>query len=88
MVHQDAGIQAFRKRLGGTIRQRRKELGLSQESFAERVNAHRNYVGLVERGEQNMTLEKLVKLCRAFGCQPSELLPEIPLEENYCPGHG
>lgn len=73
-------IQDFRLQLGKAVRQRRKAMELSQEAFAERLDVHRNYVGLIERGQQNITLETLVKLCRAFGCQPADLVPGIPLD--------
>lgn len=82
MVQMERAIQNFREQLGEAIRMRRKEMKLSQESFAEVLDVHRNYVGLIERGEQNITLETLVKLCRAFGCQPADLLPEVPSGEN------
>ena len=35
-------------------------MGLSQEEFAEKVDCHRNFVGRIERGEQNPTVDTLV----------------------------
>jgi transcriptional regulator with XRE-family HTH domain len=61
------GIPAHRRRLGNAIRKRRVGLGLSQEQLAERIDCHRNYVGNVERGEQNITIDMLVRFCRALG---------------------
>jgi len=61
-------IPAHRKRLGTAIRVRRKELGLSQEGLAEVVDCHRNFVGRIERGEQNPTVDMLVRFTRALNC--------------------
>lgn len=65
--------------LGNAIRARRSEMGFSQEKLAEQVNVHRNYVGKVERGEQNVTIDSLVRFSDTFNCKPSELLAEAGL---------
>ena len=61
------GIPEHRRRLGNEIRKRRIALGLSQEELAERVDCHRNYVGNVERGEQNATIDMVARFARALG---------------------
>ena len=58
--------QTHRQKLGEAIRQRRKGLILSQERLAELVGCHRNYVGNVERGEQNITVDMLVRFANAL----------------------
>ena len=60
--------------MGGAIRAQRVELGLSQEALAEKVDCHRNYVGWVERGEQNLTVEMLWRFADALGCDAAVLL--------------
>jgi transcriptional regulator with XRE-family HTH domain len=55
-----------RCRLGAAIRDRRRAIGLSQEKLAERIECHRNYVGTVERGEQNVTFDLLVRFAKAL----------------------
>lgn len=62
----DGGKPTHRRKLGEAIRQRRKCLILSQESLAELVGCHRNYVGNVERGEQNITVDMLVRFANAL----------------------
>ncbi|ELK38870.1 XRE family transcriptional regulator, partial [Brevibacillus agri BAB-2500] len=52
------------KRLGNRIRFLRKEKGMSQEQLGELSGLHTNYVGQVERGEKNVTVESLEKICR------------------------
>jgi len=67
-------IPAHRKRLGDAVRKRRLSLKLSQEALAERIDCHRNYIGNVERGEQNITVDMLVRFAKALGCKPEQLL--------------
>ena len=40
------------------------------------TDARHSYVGLVERGEQNITIDSLVRLAKALRCKPSALLAE------------
>jgi transcriptional regulator with XRE-family HTH domain len=65
--------------LGQAIRCRREAMGLSQEAFAERVNCHRNYVSLVERGQQNITIDMLGRFAAALVCRMAELIEEADL---------
>lgn len=66
-----------RKQFGVTIRQRRLERQLSQESLATLAHLHRTYVGGVERGERNVSLLNIVSIAHALAVSPSELLEEI-----------
>lgn len=59
---------------GVAVREERKKLGISQEKFGELVGVHRTYVGMIERGEKNITLSNIVKVSRALGMTASELL--------------
>ncbi|WP_431085843.1 helix-turn-helix domain-containing protein [Paenibacillus sp. 8b26] len=61
------------KRVGDKIRRLRKEKGFSQEQLAERSGLHTNYVGQVERGEKNLTLETLEKVVRGLDTSLEEL---------------
>lgn len=72
-------IPPYRKKLGCSIRTRRNIAGVSQEQFAEFTGCHRNYIGLIERGEQNLTLDSLVKVARALRCRLSDLLADAGL---------
>lgn len=66
-------VPLHRRRLGDAVRTRRRSLKLSQEELAERVDCHRNYVGSVERGEQNVTVDMLMRFAKALGCSLAEL---------------
>lgn len=52
--------------LGKRIKELRKARGLSQEVLAEKMDGHPKYLGSVERGEQNPTIEFLMKLAAAL----------------------
>ncbi len=58
------------------LRAMRLEHGWSQEELAERCGLHRTYVGAIERGERNVTLETLNDLASAFGVSAAELISE------------
>lgn len=59
------------------MRDLRVSLGYSQERLAERANLHRTYVGSVERGERNVSLENIVRIARALRVKPSQLLERL-----------
>ena len=65
------------KKFGDRVRQLRKAKGISQEKLAELADLHRNYIGGIERGERNLALINIVRLARALGVSPSQLLEDI-----------
>jgi len=71
--------QAGRMHLGQAIRCRREAMGLSQEAFAEKVDCHRNYVSLVERGQQNITVDMLGRFAAVLECSIAEVMEEAEL---------
>ena len=60
--------------LGEKIRAERMRKGISQEQFGEIAKVHRTYVGMIERGEKNITLQNLVKFAKALGLQVRDLI--------------
>lgn len=58
------------------VRRRRLELGLSQEELAEKADVHRTYVGMLERGEKNVTIYNIERIARALEVLPSRLLEQ------------
>jgi len=59
---------------GARLRTLRKAARLSQEALAFQSELDRSYVGQVERGERNISLQNLAKLARALDVAPYELL--------------
>jgi transcriptional regulator with XRE-family HTH domain len=68
---------------GIAIRARREELGLSQELLAELANLHRTYIGSIERGERNVSLKNIIKLCAALKIKPSDLMKTLDDHIKY-----
>lgn len=62
------------KRLGQTIRSRRKQVELSQEALALKANLDRSYMGGVERGERNVSWLNLIRIARALDMTVSQLV--------------
>lgn len=61
------------------MRYRRQGAVLSQEKLAELANVHRNYIGKIERGEQNLTVQSLLNIAQALNCKASDILRDSGL---------
>ncbi|MAD76735.1 MAG: XRE family transcriptional regulator [Rheinheimera sp.] len=68
------------KHFGEKLREKRKQAGYSQESFAAYVGIERGNYGKMERGNVNIKLETLYKLVNALNCEFEEILPT---RKNY-----
>lgn len=60
-------------KLGERIRHLRKEKGMSQELLGELSGLHTNYIGQVERGEKNVTIESLEKIAAGLDVSLEQL---------------
>ena len=47
---------------------------MSQEALAEKADVHPNFIGDVERGEENISLDVLMRVAGALKCSLSDLL--------------
>ena len=72
-----AATANLRKLLGETIRTRREAASMSQEKLAELADLSRNYIGEVERGETNVSIEALVRIARALHVRIRDLVVDI-----------
>ncbi|WP_434519676.1 helix-turn-helix domain-containing protein [Pseudomonas sp. NFX1] len=70
-------MQALAKDLGQKIREKRISIGLTQDALAHACEIDRSYMGRVERGEVNLTVEKLYRIAIQLRCQPHTLLPRV-----------
>ncbi len=60
--------------IANNVSKRRIALGLSQEKLAEEADVHRNYIGLVERSDVNISVVMLEKIANGLKISISELL--------------
>lgn len=70
------------KTIGQNFRLERLKRHLSQEQFAEYANVHVNYIGKIERGEQNLTIKKLVEIANSINAPLNEILYLADAREN------
>jgi transcriptional regulator with XRE-family HTH domain len=59
---------------GENVRRVRLKMGLSQEELSFRANLHRTYIGMIERGEKNITLANIEKIGNALNTKIADLL--------------
>ncbi len=62
---------------GKNVKAFRQKAGLSQETLADISLLHRTYIGSVERGERNISLENIVLIAHSLGVLPTDLLEGI-----------
>ena len=70
------------KLIGQRIRNYRTQQKLSQEKLAELSGCHPTYIGQVERGEKNATLESIEKIASALNIPLSQLFEKLGEGEN------
>ena len=64
----------YRKVVAENVRRFRKKLGLTQEGLAEKADMHWTFISGVERCKYNISLDSMVRLAKALGRSPHELL--------------
>ncbi len=64
-------------KIGKTIREARLAQDISQEKLADIANLGRTYMGRIERGEQNLSIQNLIKIAKALKVEVGELVPRI-----------
>ena len=65
------------KIIGERLRAYRIQKGWSQEILAERAELHHTYIGQLERGEKNATIESIYKVTTALNIPLSALFENI-----------
>lgn len=61
-------------KFGDKVREERLKRGLSQEELAGKAGVHRTYIGMIERGEKNITLTNIKKVANALNLKIDQLL--------------
>ena len=70
------------KVLGQRIRNFRTAKGLSQEKLAELSGCHPTYIGQLERGEKNATIESIEKISIALDIPLSTMFEKLGLVQT------
>jgi transcriptional regulator with XRE-family HTH domain len=70
-------MQEVQKKLGKKIAELRKKRGFSQEDFAHECGFHRSYMGAVERGEKNITIQMVERVAKTLKISLAELFKGI-----------
>lgn len=70
----------LRERLGRVVRRLRSDAGFSQERFADACHVHRTYIGSIERGETNVSLDNIERLATTLEVPISRLFLEAERE--------
>jgi transcriptional regulator with XRE-family HTH domain len=67
-------IKDIAKQFGENVRAKRKAQSLSQEDLALRAELHRTYIGMIERGEKNITLSNINRISSALNVNIKDLM--------------
>lgn len=59
-------MKDLKKIIGRRIARERKQQELSQEKLAELVGVHRTFIGKIERGEKNLTIDTVQEIGKAL----------------------
>ena len=54
-------------KFGKRIKQLRLEQDMTQQNLADKIGVDRSYMGFLERGERNPSLEVIIKIAKALG---------------------
>ena len=66
-------VAAYRKNTGLAIKQRRKELGMTQEDLSEKTGIPQSHLSKLESGLHSPTNETIERIAKALNTQPSQL---------------
>jgi transcriptional regulator with XRE-family HTH domain len=74
MTRKARRTETARERFARNLKSRRLLSGFSQEELAELSGLHRTYIGSVERGERNISVDNMELLARAMELDIVDLL--------------
>lgn len=75
MLRAPTDVPEHRGSFGARVRELRLERGLSQEALMARTGLHRTYIGSVERGERNLSLDAIHAFAEGLGVDVAALFP-------------
>lgn len=82
MPNQPPSRKPYTKAFGDRVRTlRQSKTKLSQEALSAKIGVHRTFISRVERGETNITLVNIVRICAILEVSLSEFF--VVFEEKY-----
>lgn len=63
------------EKLGNKIQKLRKEVGLTQEEFAEKLNISRTHIGHIEQGRKSPSIKLMEKIAKSLGVKVKDIFP-------------
>ena len=69
--------ESVKQQFGNRIQKIRKEIGVSQEKFALKIDMDRPYLASVENGHRNISVRNIQKIANGLGITLSELFKGI-----------
>lgn len=69
-------LSTLLERISDNVKNKRSDLGMSQEELAERIDKSSSFVGQLERGECSLKVETLQKLIHYLGLDANALLAD------------
>jgi transcriptional regulator with XRE-family HTH domain len=78
-------IKETRKMLGERIREFRKSAGITQEELGEKASLNYKFIGELERGQVNVSLDSLVKISSALGVGPGSFFAQEKVRSQKTP---
>ncbi|WP_434926715.1 helix-turn-helix domain-containing protein [Shewanella sp. HL-SH2] len=82
---QDKNEKKIAIEFGRKLEEKRKEKGLLQKDLSQQCGFSLNYIGIVERGEKSISLEKVFVIAAILECSVHDLIPdekELSLENE------
>lgn len=67
----------FLRKFGAAVYEKRQAAGLTQEELADLAGLHRTYIGGIERGERNLSLENILRISVALKIRCAALVEDI-----------
>lgn len=78
-------MQDYVKLFGERVKYCRKRQGLSQEKLSELCDLHPTYIGQIERGEKNASLDTIMRICKGLKVSPEDLFEKLNYEKEITP---
>jgi len=73
-------MEKYSKALAKIIKKLRTQCNLTQEQLSFEINISTSYLGMIERGERNISLKNIYEIAKYFKLKPSELLQKTEEE--------